>query len=107
MEVEAHSTLGKADLLELGKVGSYGVRGALVGILPLGDRFELVGRLHAGNERSSGAKAASSRTGLRRTRSTSGWVWARVTGSTMPWHCAWIWITWAPVTTEPDRARAS
>lgn len=52
VEVEAHSTLGKADLLELGNASSYGVRGALVGILPLGDRFELVGKLYAGNERS-------------------------------------------------------
>ncbi|KGM22932.1 outer membrane beta-barrel protein [Stenotrophomonas maltophilia] len=52
VEVEAHSTLGKADLLELGKVSSYGVRGAVIGILPLGDRFELVGKLYVGNERS-------------------------------------------------------
>lgn len=52
VEVEAHSTMGKADLLELGKVSSYGVRGAVVGILPLGDRFELVGKLYVGNERS-------------------------------------------------------
>ncbi|MHC1658345.1 outer membrane beta-barrel protein [Stenotrophomonas riyadhensis] len=52
VEVEAHSTLGKADLLELGKASSYGARGALIGILPLGDRFELVGRLYVGNERS-------------------------------------------------------
>ena len=52
VEVEAHSTLGKADLLELGKVSSYGMRGAVVGIVPLGDRFELVGKLYVGNERS-------------------------------------------------------
>lgn len=53
VEIEAHSTLGKADLLELGKVSSYGVRGALVGILPLGDHFELIGKLYVGNERST------------------------------------------------------
>ncbi len=52
VEVEAHSTLGKADLLELGEVSSYGMRGAVVGIVPLGDRFELVGKLYVGNERS-------------------------------------------------------
>lgn len=52
VEVEAHSTMGKADLLELGQVSSYGVRGSLLGILPLGNRFELVGKLYVGNERS-------------------------------------------------------
>ncbi|HBP02291.1 MAG TPA: hypothetical protein DD677_03750 [Stenotrophomonas sp.] len=52
VEVEAHSTLGKADLLELGKVSSYGVRAALVGFAPIGQRFELVGKLYVGNERS-------------------------------------------------------
>ncbi len=52
MEVEAHSTLGRADLLGLGKVGSYGARAGVVGILPLGDRFELVGKVSLGNERS-------------------------------------------------------
>ncbi|WP_422351905.1 hypothetical protein [Stenotrophomonas sp. AR026] len=38
MEVEAHTTLGKADLQGLGKVGSYGARAGVLGILPLGDR---------------------------------------------------------------------
>ncbi len=52
MEVEAHSTLGKADLQGLGKVGSYGARTGVLGILPLGDRFELVGKVSLGNERS-------------------------------------------------------
>lgn len=52
MEVEAHSTLGKADLQGLGKVGSYGARAGVLGILPLGDRFELVGKVSLGNERS-------------------------------------------------------
>ncbi|WP_164162210.1 hypothetical protein [Stenotrophomonas maltophilia] len=28
------------------------MRGAVIGILPLGDRFELVGKLYVGNERS-------------------------------------------------------
>ncbi|MGG2099458.1 outer membrane beta-barrel protein [Stenotrophomonas sp. NRRL B-14846] len=51
VEVEAHSTMGKADLLELGRASSYGVRGSLLGILPLGNRFELVGKVYVGNER--------------------------------------------------------
>lgn len=52
MEIEAHSTLGKANLQSLGKVGSYGARAGVLGILPLGDRFELVGKVSLGNERS-------------------------------------------------------
>ncbi len=51
VEIEAHSTLGKAPLGDLGSVGSAGLRGAVVGIVPLGRRVELSGRLSAGRDR--------------------------------------------------------
>ncbi len=59
VEAGAHSTLRKANLGSLGRVSSYGMRGAVLGIVPLGNSFELFGKLSLGNEHNHwGAGAA-------------------------------------------------
>lgn len=51
VEADGHSMIRKADLGSLGRVGSYGMRAAVVGIVPMGERMELFGKLSAGTER--------------------------------------------------------
>ncbi|AEM51472.1 hypothetical protein [Stenotrophomonas maltophilia] len=58
--------------LQLAQVSSYGACGAVVGILPLGDRFELAGKLYAGNERSHWREGGATPYWVKSARSTLG-----------------------------------
>ncbi|OBU68365.1 hypothetical protein A9K58_05970 [Stenotrophomonas maltophilia] len=51
VEADAHSMVRKADLGALGRVASYGVRGSVVGIVPIGEKVELFGKVSVGAER--------------------------------------------------------
>ncbi|KAG0773841.1 hypothetical protein G6F22_014540 [Rhizopus arrhizus] len=51
VEAPAPPPLGKVNLGSLGGVRSYGTQGSVLGIVPLGDSFELFGKLSAGIER--------------------------------------------------------
>lgn len=58
VEADAHSMVRKADLGALGRVGSYGVRGSVVGIVPIGEKVELFGKVSVGADRTSWGKGS-------------------------------------------------